>query len=86
MARMFPQCFPVSQTGNIVSGVRFCFQDANYAYAIDAFNKSNVYSFPLSTTFPAFDILLKIYSFNDVNSGKLYILDLLKGSIHGREF
>ena len=23
-----------------------------------------------------------IYSFNDVNSGKLYILDLLKGSIH----
>ena len=31
-ARMFPQCFPVSHTGNIVSRVSFCFQDANYAY------------------------------------------------------
>ena len=30
---MFPQCFPVSHTGNIVSSVSFCFQDANYAYA-----------------------------------------------------
>ena len=28
---MFPQCFPVSHTGNIVSSVSFCFQDANYA-------------------------------------------------------
>ena len=27
------QCFPVSNTGNIVSSVSFCFQDANYAYA-----------------------------------------------------
>ena len=27
------QCFPVSHTGNIVSSVKFCFQDANYAYA-----------------------------------------------------
>ena len=27
---MFPQCFPVSHTRNIVS---FCIQDANYAYA-----------------------------------------------------
>ena len=26
-------CFPVSHTGNIVSSVSFCFQDANYAYA-----------------------------------------------------
>ena len=25
--------FPVSHTGNIVSSVSFCFQDANYAYA-----------------------------------------------------
>ena len=32
-ARMFPQCFPVSHTGNIVSSVSFCLQDANYAYA-----------------------------------------------------
>ena len=29
---MFLQCFPVSHTGNIVSRVSFCFQDANYAY------------------------------------------------------
>ena len=29
---MFPQCFPVSHTRNIVSIVSFCFQDANYAY------------------------------------------------------
>ena len=28
---MFPQCFPVSHVGNIVSSVSFCFQDANYA-------------------------------------------------------
>ena len=26
-ARMFPRCFPVSHTGNIVSRVSFCFQD-----------------------------------------------------------
>ena len=32
-ARMFPQCFPVSHTGNNFSSVSFCFQDANYAYA-----------------------------------------------------
>ena len=32
-AWMFPQCFPVSHTGNIVSMVSFCFQHANYAYA-----------------------------------------------------
>ena len=32
-ARMFPQCFPVSHTGNMVSSVCFCFQDANYACA-----------------------------------------------------
>ena len=31
--RMFPQCFPVSHTGNIVSSFSFCFRDANYAYA-----------------------------------------------------
>ena len=31
-ARMFPQCFPVSHKGNIVSRVSVCFQDANYAY------------------------------------------------------
>ena len=30
-ARMFPQCFSVSHTGNIVSSVIFCFRDANYA-------------------------------------------------------
>ena len=30
---MFPQCFPVSHTGNMVSSVCFCFQDANYACA-----------------------------------------------------
>ena len=49
--------------------------------AIDPFNESNMYSFPLLTS-------LKLYSFNritkaeyDVNSGKLYILNLLKGSI-----
>ena len=28
-----PQCLPVSHTGNIVSSVSFCFQDAIYAYA-----------------------------------------------------
>ena len=33
MACIFPQCFPVSHTGNTVSSVSFCFQDANYAYA-----------------------------------------------------
>ena len=32
-ARMFPQCFLVSPTGNIVSMVSFCSQHANYAYA-----------------------------------------------------
>ena len=32
-ARMFLQCFPVSHTGNIVSSVSFCIQDANYACA-----------------------------------------------------
>ena len=48
---------------------------------IDPFNKSNIYSFPLLATYSAFEILLKTYSFNDVNSGKLYILDLFKGSI-----
>ena len=46
----------------------------------DPFNKSNIHSFPLLTTYSAFEILLKTFSFNDVNSGKLYILDLLKGS------
>ena len=30
---MVRACFPVSNTGNIVSSVCFCFQDANYAYA-----------------------------------------------------
>ena len=49
---------------------------------IDPFNKSNIHSFPLLTTYSAFEILLKTFSSNDVNSGKLYILDLLKGSIH----
>ena len=51
---------------------------------IDPFNKSNIHSFPLLTTYSAFEILLETFSFNDVNSGKLYMLDLLKGSIHGR--
>ena len=32
-ARMFPQCFPLFPTGNIVSSFCFCFQDANSAYA-----------------------------------------------------
>ena len=32
-AHLFPQCLPVSHAGNIVSSVRFCFQDSNYAYA-----------------------------------------------------
>ena len=31
--RMFPQCFPVSNTKNIVYSVSFCFRDANCAYA-----------------------------------------------------
>ena len=48
---------------------------------IDPLNKSNIYSFLLLTTYSAFEVLLKTYSFNDVNSGKLCILDLLKGSI-----
>ena len=34
MWKHFSQCFPVSNTENIVSSVSFCFQDANYAYAI----------------------------------------------------
>ena len=54
-------------------------QETNYF--IDPFNKFNLYSFPLLTSYSAFVILLKAYSFNDSNSGKLYILDLLKGSI-----
>ena len=33
-ARMFSQCFPVSHTQSIFSIVSFCFQNANYAYAI----------------------------------------------------
>ena len=49
--------------------------------SIDPFNKSNIYSFLLLTTYSAFEVLLKTCSFNDVNSGKLYILDLLKGSM-----
>ena len=32
-APIFPQYFPVSHTGNIVSSVSFCFQNANYAFA-----------------------------------------------------
>ena len=48
--------------------------------AIDPFNKFNIYSFPLLTSYSAFVILLKAYNFIDVNNGKLYILDLLKGS------
>ena len=32
-ARTFPQCFLVCPTGNIVSSVSFCFQNANYAHA-----------------------------------------------------
>ena len=32
---MFPQYFAVSHMGNIVSSVRFLFQDADYAYAKD---------------------------------------------------
>ena len=47
------------------------------------FNKFNIYSFPLLTSYSDFVILLKAYSFNDVNSGKLFIFDLLKGSIVG---
>ena len=31
--RIFPQCFSVSHTGNIVFSVSFCFRDANCAYA-----------------------------------------------------
>ena len=53
----------------------------NPFFDIQPFNKSNIYRFLLLTTYLAFKILLKTYSFNDVNSGKLYILDLLKGSI-----
>ena len=49
--------------------------------SVDPFNKSTIHSFPLLTTYSAFEMLLKTFSFNDVNSGKLYILDLLKGSI-----
>ena len=30
---MFPQCFSDFPTGNIVSAVSCCYQDANYAYA-----------------------------------------------------
>ena len=30
---MFPQCFAVSHTGNIVSSVWFLFQDVDYTYA-----------------------------------------------------
>ena len=55
--------------------------------SIDPFNKSNIHSFPLLTTYSAFEILLKTFSFNYANSGKLYILDLLKGSINaGKKF
>ena len=32
-ARMFPQCFPVPQAGNIAFSVNSYFQDTNYAYA-----------------------------------------------------
>ena len=32
-ACIFPKCFAVSHTGNIVSSVRFLFQDADYTYA-----------------------------------------------------
>ena len=30
---MFPHCFAVSHTGNIISSVPFLFQDADYIYA-----------------------------------------------------
>ena len=46
-------------------------------------NKFNIYSFPLLTSYSDFVILLKAYSFNEVNSGKLFIFDLLKGFIVG---
>ena len=55
--------------------------NCHFLLITDPFNKFNIYSFPLLTSYSAFVILLKAYSFNDVNSGKLYILDLLKGSI-----
>ena len=58
----------------------------SYKSAIDPFNKFNIYSFPLLTSYSAFVILLKAYSFNDANNGKLYILDLLKGSRLTLEF
>ena len=51
---------------------------------VQGVNKSNINSFPLLTTYSAFEILLKTYSFDDVNSGKVNILDLLKGSIKPR--
>ena len=54
------------------------FKSGEATVIIDPFNKFNIYSFPLLTSYSAFVILLKAYSFNDVNSGKLYILDLLK--------
>ena len=39
---MFPQCFPLSYTGNIVSSASFCFQDAKSAHATrqDIFNEN----------------------------------------------
>ena len=54
------------------------------ARPIDPSNKFNINSFSLMTTYLAFEILLKTYSFNGVNSGKLYILDLLEGSMKSR--
>ena len=42
-ARMFPQCFSVSHTGNIVSSVSFCFRDANLVclrYTAGKFNEN----------------------------------------------
>ena len=60
---------------------RVCHFKKYYCSVIDPFNKSNIYSFPLLTS-------LKLWFFNriskaeyDVNSEKLYILDLLKGSV-----
>ena len=57
------------------------FKSGEATVIIDPFNKFNIYSFLLLTSYSASVILLKACSFNDVNSGKLYILDLLKGSV-----
>ena len=71
-AHIFPQCFPVSHTGNIVSSVSFCFQDANYAYATRQ---------GILTKIRACEHLQKFCEHEQASSSLIFASNLSKGQI-----